>query len=71
VFFESTHTINIKTFQKQIGQKKMDYSDTLVTFGTQNTGPRQVKPKKPQHNNTENTTWTQPTIGGRHLVVSK
>jgi hypothetical protein len=56
VFFESTHTINIKTFQKQIGQKKMDYSDTLVTFGTQNTGPRQVKPKKPQHNNTENTT---------------
>jgi hypothetical protein len=33
----------------------MDYSDTLVTLDTQNTGPRQVKEKKPQHN-TEN--WT-------------
>jgi len=57
----------------------MDYSDTLVTFGTQNTGPRQVKKKTTtQHNTTQQyrkhnklATRTQPTIGGRHLVVSK
>jgi len=34
----------------------MDYSDTLVTLGTHNTGPRQVKGKKPQHNTEKNTT---------------
>ena len=39
----------------------MDYSDTLVTLGTHNTGPRQVK-KKTQHSNTENTTQHNTTI---------
>jgi hypothetical protein len=37
----------------------MDYLDTLVTFGTQNTGPRQVKEKNhstTQHNTTQHNT---------------
>ena len=58
----------------------MDYSDTLVTLGTHNTGPRQVKEKKTQQTQKKTqqyrklnklSTRTQPTIGGRHLVVSK
>ena len=51
----------------------MDYLDTLVTFGTQNTGPRQVKEKNhstTQHNTTQYrklnklATWTHPQSEG-------
>ena len=51
----------------------MDYSDTLVTLGTHNTGPRQVKEKKTQQTQKKTqqyrklnklSTRTQPTIGG-------